>query len=1151
MDRKPYRTRIIALFSAALLLLPAVTLTAAAEGLYTPYSTQDSYTVDGQVYYDINGTAARDISVPTEFFHDVLTSSPNGTDTIADLWLELGKRVDLSQTTTNASLLDALADNKFVGLLPTALLSEQSQWITAFALIRTYPLFTAFETSDLTMASSLKSAGAAIQAAMRRSPWDNNVPANADLNDDSEQPVFYKTAYFYSPYAESQLQNKCGSVAGIGVIFYDFQLAYLNMADKPIPSAIPDSVTDATSFEELQATVNPGFQISTSSNRVYATGASNASGTAADVTQKLSVTSSSTLTNDFSSTHEYSVSSTVGHQALPVNETNPILSALKTAVSIAYASVSEGKLQTQPANSWSKTTSEVFTTTQGSSTSNTESKTVESTIGLTLPPHTEVLLEQSEFNENVTMDYDYPVAVNYKVKVVQFGGQWNSDQGDYKTVHFNTIATFGNNNAGHTNAADNLQKRYANRSNAGYEAYYGGGVDFNNSENPAALHESYYDSLYGSKDFLYSTYPAGVRGFGEIVADISGARPMSSTGGSMSYTVSGTNSSVSNIVPLYPLSEVRVTDATADFEVNAGETMYLSNIGIEGYDSGNVAFYGFNKAKGHWKVLDTAGNVTNDSEIAQVKTDPVSGNDYLEAGDTAGSVYLKYFIDEDVYFYSSNVDSFAKNSDLAKTAVIKVNVRHLPFAGAVNLTGTVIGYPGDAIDLFAADSLTASVNDASGKEIGRPITFEAKELPDKGVSVTAEGTLTFTKIGTYHIRAVSGDLYSDWVEVQCIAAPVLSCLTVSDPNRALQTQLPVGGAAQVDLSNVVVRGYDQYGNIFSDLNGLTWNVSGGEASVNGSTVTVTGAGLFSVTATVGSVTSNALTLKVTSLNELRLSDPAGVLTAQLTSLNPVSLDLSGLTVEGFDQDGNAIACSDSVTWAASGAGASVSGSTLTVAQTGAVRVTAVVGGVISNALTLNVTGAAASVRLVINGTPQAYANDTPIDLANWDAISAVTYDSTRKEIDRPVSYEVQELPSKGVTLTDGQLSFTQAGTFHIRAVSDGVYSPWVAVTVSPDKAVLAGKIGSTTKLYRRQDADYFKNLSQAGITWVCDDNGLFTMDADGHIAFKFAASSLLHGTAVVKALDANGQTVAETAVTVTWTWWDWIFVMLFFGWMYL
>lgn len=72
------------------------------------------------------------------------------------------------------------------------------------------------------------------------------------------------------------------------------------------------------------------------------------------------------------------------------------------------------------------------------------------------------------------------------------------------------------------------------------------------------------------------------------------------------------------------------------------------------------------------------------------------------------------------------------------------------------------------------------------------------------------------------------------------------------------------------------------------------------------------------------------------------------------------------------------------------------------------------------------------------------------NLNGIEGLTATVYDTTGKEVDRVCSWEAQELESKGISVaTDGTMTISQPGTFHVRAFIDGVYSDWAEVIAAP------------------------------------------------------------------------------------------------------
>ena len=81
--------------------------------------------------------------------------------------------------------------------------------------------------------------------------------------------------------------------------------------------------------------------------------------------------------------------------------------------------------------------------------------------------------------------------------------------------------------------------------------------------------------------------------------------------------------------------------------------------------------------------------------------------------------------------------------------------------------------------------------------------------------------------------------------------------------------------------------------------------------------------------------------------------------------------------------------------------------------------------------------------ILVEGSVAATVGET-INLNS--ELTATAYDATGKEADVNVSWEAQELESKGISVSpDGALTTTQPGTFHVRAYADSVYSQWVEV----------------------------------------------------------------------------------------------------------
>ena len=91
----------------------------------------------------------------------------------------------------------------------------------------------------------------------------------------------------------------------------------------------------------------------------------------------------------------------------------------------------------------------------------------------------------------------------------------------------------------------------------------------------------------------------------------------------------------------------------------------------------------------------------------------------------------------------------------------------------------------------------------------------------------------------------------------------------------------------------------------------------------------------------------------------------------------------------------------------------------------------------------------------INGFVEAAVGES-VNLATVDTLSVAAYDTTDKKVKATFSWEARELEEDGIAVTtDGVLTATKEGTFHVRAYIDDVYSDWVEVIASqPNKELI-------------------------------------------------------------------------------------------------
>ncbi len=471
-----------------------------------------------------------------------------------------------------------------------------------------------------------------------------------------------------------------------------------------------------------------------------------------------------------------------------------------------------------------------------------------------------------------------------------------------------------------------------------------------------------------------------ITGIDDDVKWIVGHVPMSVSGATLNIVGKTTTSEIYDMVAVFPLDYTSVTSDQKTFDMITGTTINVDNIEVGGFNKNNVEYYGFDQDKGYWVLVDEDGNVLEDSSVASLSTNSKTGVTLLSA-DGEGTVYLDYMIDENAgYTYMDGDDDPATNEKMSSVASVQINVANGPFEGTVVASGTLTGYANDdeAINLDTADGIDVEVYDEHDKKIyDAAITWEAQKGEQDGI-ILEDNRLSFTKAGTYKIRAVYGyssintNPYSDWIEVTALPEKKLDVLTIKDTTSpATLSDIILGdGKESVNLGWLSVSAVDQYKNDWTKLDDLTWYVDGtAVGSGNGSCIyTATKAGTHKVYAMSHGVKSNELTLTVNAarkLSTLKISDTTSPKTLVEVTYGEgkEEVDLSKLTISGTDQYGDKWTDLSSLKWYVDDQ--ALTGSVYTVKNTsaGTHSIYAQSGSVKSNKLSISAKVPATSVKL--------------------------------------------------------------------------------------------------------------------------------------------------------------------------------------------
>lgn len=561
-----------------------------------------------------------------------------------------------------------------------------------------------------------------------------SVNALSTMRDDTEkQDVFYNIVSTYE-----ERDPAWNLINSFGIAFYGFDLT-------PISDEDLEYITAAEGYESLEAAQTagaPGVSYNSNGEGNKSVGyTENISREDAEMAVALTSSNTTTLHNSITNEKNYSFSETIGSETkFSIGEVVEETINLEFSAEQAF-----GEARTQEEG---------------------VEKTIENSVTQTIvvPAHTAVAVEQQTGSTNVTLEYDCPVAISYKVAIFSMNCELSElsphQHDDYERGCFVTYFDGDGSREQGTSANENLYQRAVV------------GKDISGYDRASGVTEAFSRVIGGkteTSDFIdWNAVLTNENTSTEVkdIATFAGEVPMASAGAEMEATSSSINSKIQSIVPLYNLKKVQLTTGEKAYEMSVDDSFPLDGLHVEGVNADKVAYYGFDENDGHWVLTDAEGKVLTSSETAEITEDKLTGRKTLTAKE-AGTVYLKWMLNDGVKYTSKNdatvISSENFDTPLVDTAYIKIDIEEIPFAGSIDVNGSYEGTV-NAEPVNLNDVLSATVYDESGKEVVRPLTWEARQLD--GITVKQGGDVTFEKEGTYQVRAViSDDVRSDWVNV--------------------------------------------------------------------------------------------------------------------------------------------------------------------------------------------------------------------------------------------------------------------------------------------------------------------------------------------------------------------------------------------------
>jgi hypothetical protein len=284
--------------------------------------------------------------------------------------------------------------------------------------------------------------------------------------------------------------------------------------------------------------------------------------------------------------------------------------------------------------------------------------------------------------------------------------------------------------------------------------------------------------------------------------------------------------------------------------MTAGNIYTVAGNGTEGYSGDGGPAIGASLDSPYDVAVDGAGNlVIADHGNHRIRVVAAGNGTYYGVPMTAGNIYTVVGTSVGGSSGDGGPATAARVSYPAEVAVDGAG--NLAIAGSLRVrvvvaaTGTYAGIPVTAGYIYTV----AGTGESGYSGDGGPAT-EAR-VGTSGVAFDAAGNLYIA--GSHAVRFVK---VTEAQETE----PVLTTLTLSGSPQLVYS----GSPFTFDLNQLTLAGTDQSGAPF-DLAGqaVTWTVLSGPATVEGSLLTVTGAGTIEVQASVAGVSSNPLALSVT------------------------------------------------------------------------------------------------------------------------------------------------------------------------------------------------------------------------------------------------------------------------------------------------
>ncbi|MCF0260271.1 MAG: hypothetical protein HUJ54_10475, partial [Erysipelotrichaceae bacterium] len=542
-----------------------------------------------------------------------------------------------------------------------------------------------------------------------------------------------------------------------GVAFYDFALEGLGgkkytLSDEQVQEALQNAKPgENIKIDGLEYTVAPG--------KTEIIPNKNDSGRDTDFTNTTGTTETTTETDTNASVTAFKKGGEISKNVeVHFGKDNGI-----------KAGVSEKESQEQ---------SQQTTTTHSDSTS--EQRKNETSKKTSIPKYTAAELEENNSTTTIKRDYEQTVFLTYKTAVFSMNGLYHGRDFDEGGFQQRTFFTQFGNDQDNTSAWSSLKARTDNETDRGFDAANGITRLFGKSRSRSFFWHYNTTNFTWDTPFLNSLRwdeiqnKMNVLGLNgpETIRQLTTQLPVASLTGTYSKQTCTKQIELKDFIPTRPLTNVFLKNsAQAAGTVNQSESFPLNAVELRGIIANGSEFYGFTASKGTWKPVDENGNPVNKCALGSVVKDQSGNMIFKAAANAKGTVRLKYFVNDNAYrIYAGPGATTPVDSAKVASPVITLNIQSDSdtFNGKIETPKEVsVTYtPGKAVDLTKVKGLQVNVFDAKGFQAEKPTKWDLKK---SGGAKLDGNQLTVSEDGTYQIRAIYGNVFSDWTQIHAKA----------------------------------------------------------------------------------------------------------------------------------------------------------------------------------------------------------------------------------------------------------------------------------------------------------------------------------------------------------------------------------------------